>query len=149
MEKPGPHYNTKALVGALERLIAKLPDPFSPAPSRPERPRVRTARQLGAEQTEQLIAGYRVGATVFELSERFGIDRRTVGVLLKRSGVPTGRPRPRQSDEQEVVETRMVEDHRLPVGKAVSQASALALYPGPPNSGAAIIEPPPTRIADL
>ena len=38
-----------------------------------------TARQLGAEQVEQLIADYRAGATVYTLSSQLGIDRRTVG----------------------------------------------------------------------
>lgn len=90
--KPGPYYNTKKLVTQLEALIAKLPDPHSPAPPRPDRPQVRTARQLNAEQTERLIAGYRGGATVFDLGEQFGIDRRTVGKILTRNGVPTKHP---------------------------------------------------------
>lgn len=89
--KPGPYYNTKALVRQLEGLIAKLPDPSSPAPPRPDRPRVRTARQLDAEETERLIAGYEAGATVFQLGEGFGIDRRTVGMILKRNGLVSRR----------------------------------------------------------
>lgn len=92
MGKPGPYYNTKALVRQLQALIARLPDPSSPAPPRPDRPRVRTARQLDAKQTEALIADYRGGATVFELGEQFGIDRRTVGKILTRNGVPTKHP---------------------------------------------------------
>ena len=48
-----------------------------------------TARQLSAEQVEQLIAGYRAGATVYTLGSQFGIDRRTVGAILKRHGVQT------------------------------------------------------------
>jgi DNA-directed RNA polymerase specialized sigma24 family protein len=38
---------------------------------------------------EQLIAGYRAGATVYTLSSQFGIDRRTVGAILKRHGAQT------------------------------------------------------------
>lgn len=93
MGKPGRYYNTKDLIRQLEALIAKLPDPSSPAPPRPDRVRVRTARQLDAEQTEQLIAAYRAGGTVFELGRWFGIDRRTVGAILRRNKVATGRRR--------------------------------------------------------
>lgn len=89
MGKPGRHYNTKTQAGQLEALIAKLPDPSSPAPPLRVRPQVRTARQLDARQIAQLIAGYRAGATVFELGERFGINRRTVGIILGRNAVRT------------------------------------------------------------
>ncbi len=87
--KPGPNYNTRTQASALESLSTRLPDPSSPAPPRPSRAKVRTARQVDAEQTQQLIAGYRAGATVYTLGERFGIDRRTVGAILKRNGVAT------------------------------------------------------------
>lgn len=102
MEVPGRYYNTKVLVGQLEALIAKLPAHSSPAPPRPDRPRVRTARQLDVEQTAELIAGYRAGATIYELGRRFGIDRRTVGTILKRNGVPTRRasPSPTRSSDR-------------------------------------------------
>jgi hypothetical protein len=51
----------------------------------------RRARQLGPEQVEQLIADYRSGATVYELGDRFGIERRTVSTILHRHGVPMRR----------------------------------------------------------
>jgi site-specific DNA recombinase len=35
----------------------------------------------------QLIEGYEEGAALAELGDRFGIDRRTVSVILKRHGV--------------------------------------------------------------
>lgn len=87
--KLGGCYNTKALLGELESLIRKLPDPTTPPHARPERHVPGTARQLGTEQVEQLIASYRAGATVYTLSSQFGIDRRTVGTILKRHGVQT------------------------------------------------------------
>lgn len=34
-----------------------------------------------------MIAGYRAGATVFELGDRFDIDRRTVSAILHRHGI--------------------------------------------------------------
>lgn len=56
-----------------------------------KRDRPGRARQLGPEQVEQLIAGYRSGATVYELGDRFGIERRTVSTILHRHGVPMRR----------------------------------------------------------
>ncbi|MGN6330327.1 MAG: hypothetical protein ACTHOD_01590 [Motilibacteraceae bacterium] len=56
---------------------------------------MRTARKLDGEQVAELIAGYKAGVKVFELGKRFGIDRRTVGLILKRNGVTT---RPRRPD---------------------------------------------------
>lgn len=87
MELTGGYYNTKQQVSGLESLIKKLPDPSGSFPRPAERRRVRTARQLDAKQTRELIQGYRAGATVYELGERFGIERRTVSVILKRNGV--------------------------------------------------------------
>lgn len=49
----------------------------------------------------QLIDDYRAGATVYQLSGQFGIDRRTVGAILKRNEVITrgGGLSPAQIDE--------------------------------------------------
>jgi hypothetical protein len=52
-----------------------------------KRDQPRRARQLRADQVEQLIANYRSGATVYELGDRFGIERRTVSNILHRHGV--------------------------------------------------------------
>jgi DNA-binding transcriptional regulator LsrR (DeoR family) len=41
---------------------------------------------------EQVIADYRAGATVYQLGDKFGIDRRTVGKILTRNGVLTKHP---------------------------------------------------------
>jgi hypothetical protein len=50
---------------------------------------------------KQLMDGYRAGGTVYQLGEQFGIDRRTVGAILKRNGVVTrgGGLSPTQIDE--------------------------------------------------
>jgi DNA invertase Pin-like site-specific DNA recombinase len=88
VEKRGPYYNTKAQVRTLEALLEKLPKPGSPEPKRPRRRPPRTARQLDTEQTQELIAAYRAGSTVYQ----FGIDRRTVGKILTRNGVQTKHP---------------------------------------------------------
>ncbi|MEJ7744282.1 MAG: hypothetical protein WKF73_18135 [Nocardioidaceae bacterium] len=101
MEVRGAYYNTKALFRELEALLRKLPDPSEPCPLPAERRRVGTARQLNAEQTQQLIEAYRAGATVYELGDRFGINRKTVGKILTRNGVRTKHPglTPDQVDE--------------------------------------------------
>ena len=101
MDVRGTYYKLEAQVSALEALLAKLPGPEEPAPERPARPRVRTARQLGPAETVQLIEGYLAGATVYELGRRFGIERRTVSVILKRNNIQMRRQglTPTQIDE--------------------------------------------------
>ena len=91
MEVRGPYSNTKDQVRALGELREKLPSLAAPEPPSLKRDRPRRARQLGPEQVEQLIAGYRSGATVYELGDRFGIERRTVSTILHRRGVPMRR----------------------------------------------------------
>ncbi|MDQ1039933.1 Mn-dependent DtxR family transcriptional regulator [Streptomyces sp. V3I8] len=44
-------------------------------------------RKLDDDQVHALIAGYKAGATVYQLGDRFGISRQTVGKILKRHGV--------------------------------------------------------------
>lgn len=91
MELPGAYYNTKQQVSELESLIRRLPK--ASAPHRPAR-RGRipgSARQLESRQVQELIAEYAAGATVYQLGEQFGIDRRTVSAILHRHGVPMRR----------------------------------------------------------
>jgi hypothetical protein len=45
------------------------------------------AKQLDARQVQELIDGYQAGATVYELGNRFGISRQTVGKILHRHDV--------------------------------------------------------------
>jgi hypothetical protein len=87
----GAYYNPKDQVKALEQLHEKLPTLDTPQPTPARRDRPRRARQLGDDQIQQLIAGYESGATVYELGDRFGIERRTVSNILQRHGVPMRR----------------------------------------------------------
>ncbi|MEC3975783.1 hypothetical protein [Amycolatopsis sp. H20-H5] len=91
MDLGGAYYNPKDQVRALEKLREKLPSLGAPQPTSGKRDRPRRALRLGSDQVEQLIAGYRSGATVYELGERFGIERRTVSSILHRHGVPMRR----------------------------------------------------------
>ena len=91
MEVRGAYSNIKDQVRALEELREKLPSLDTPEPPPAKRDRPGRARQLGPGQVEQLIAGYRSGATVYELGDRFGIERRTVSTILHRHGVPMRR----------------------------------------------------------
>jgi hypothetical protein len=50
-----------------------------------------TARKLKSRQVQELVADYQAGATVYELGDQFGIDRRTVSQVLHRHGVPMRR----------------------------------------------------------
>jgi len=87
----GAYYNPKDQVRALEQLREKLPRLDTPQPTPTRRDRPRRVRQLGNDQIEQLIASYRSGLTVYELGDRFGIERRTVSSILHRHGVPMRR----------------------------------------------------------
>jgi hypothetical protein len=91
VEVRGPYSNTKDQVRALEELRGKLPSLDTPEPPSIKRDRPRRARQLRSDQTEQLIADYQSGATVYELGDRFGIERRTVSTILHRHDVPMRR----------------------------------------------------------
>ncbi|MDQ4033496.1 MAG: hypothetical protein M3332_15120 [Actinomycetota bacterium] len=91
MELPGAYYNSKRQVSELELLIKKLPD-ASGQLRLVRRGRVPgSAKQLEGQQVQELIAGYQTGATVYQLGERFGIDRRTVSAILHRHDVPMRR----------------------------------------------------------
>jgi hypothetical protein len=72
---------------APAELREKLPSLDTPEPTSIKRDRHGRARQLGTEQVEQLIADYWSGATVYELGDRFGIERRTVSSIRHRHGV--------------------------------------------------------------
>ncbi|WP_232376321.1 helix-turn-helix domain-containing protein [Amycolatopsis aidingensis] len=87
VEVRGPYSNIKDQVRALKELRGKLPSLATPEPPSIKRDRPRHARQLRAEQVEDLIAGYQAGATVYELGDRFVIERRTVSNILHRNGV--------------------------------------------------------------
>ncbi|MBF6214796.1 hypothetical protein IU487_27735 [Nocardia puris] len=76
---------------ALETLIQKLPDPTTPAQPPVKRPKPRRARQLDTEEVAELITGYQAGATVYQLADRFDIERRTVSNILHRHKVPMRR----------------------------------------------------------
>jgi DNA-directed RNA polymerase specialized sigma24 family protein len=83
--------NPKDQVKALEELREKLPSLDTLLPATAKRDRPRRARQLDAEQVQELIAGYRSGTTIYELGGQFGIERRTVSTILHRHGVPMRR----------------------------------------------------------
>jgi hypothetical protein len=85
------YYNPKDQVKALEQLRDKLPNLDTLLPETAKRDRPRRARQLDAEQIQELIAGYQSGSTVYELGARFGIERRTVSNILHRNDVPMRR----------------------------------------------------------
>ncbi len=59
-----------------------LVTPTAPAPPFTDRPKPGPAQQLDANQIQVLIQGYPAGATTHELSDRLGIDRRTVNAIL-------------------------------------------------------------------
>ncbi|MGH2354628.1 MAG: hypothetical protein ACRDJN_23715 [Chloroflexota bacterium] len=101
MELRGTYYNTKQQVSELKSLLRKLPDVSGPLRPAQRGRMLGSARQLDSQQVQELIAGYEAGATVYQLGERFGIDRRTVSKILHRHDVPMRRRglSPEQVDE--------------------------------------------------
>jgi lambda repressor-like predicted transcriptional regulator len=47
--------------------------------------------QPGHDQAKQVIAGYQAGATIYQLSNQYGIDRKTVSRILHRHNLPMRR----------------------------------------------------------
>lgn len=87
MDLGGAYSKLEQQVSELEALIKKLPNPSDRLRRAPKRRVPGTARQLEAEQVQELIAGYQAGATVYDLGRQFGIERRTVSKVLHRNGV--------------------------------------------------------------
>lgn len=54
--------------------------------------RCRTARQVSPAEVDELVTAYAAGATVYELAERFGIHRDTIGKHLRARGLVTVKP---------------------------------------------------------
>jgi DNA-binding CsgD family transcriptional regulator len=97
----GAYYNPKPQVEALEKLLRKLPDPGAPAPPPAKRRKPGRIQRLEPDHVEKLVARYQAGATVYELGDQFGIDRKTVSWTLRRHDVPMRRTglRPDQVDQ--------------------------------------------------
>lgn len=87
VEAEGAYYNPKHQFTALETLREKLADLQTPPESTRQRRIPSRATQLDEDQARRLIAGYRAGATGYELGDQFDIDRRTVSTILHRHGI--------------------------------------------------------------
>jgi hypothetical protein len=100
LEDPGGrYYNTTSQVSKLEALIQRLPISHAPSSPSPKQPKPRRARHLSDQQVGELIEGYKTGETVYDLAERFKINRKTVSDILHRTGVQIrGRLIPEQVD---------------------------------------------------
>ncbi|MFV2195041.1 helix-turn-helix domain-containing protein [Nocardiopsis sp. LOL_012] len=103
MAPTGQHSNpyVKWQLSHLERLLASLPDHGATRAPQKRARNPRTARQLKPAQVEELIAEYQAGATVYQLADRFGIERRTVSNILKRNGIT---PRWRHLTDEQIEE---------------------------------------------
>lgn len=82
----GTYSNPRQLADELEALVRRLPDLSAPVRRRSV-PVPGTARRLTSTHVGQLVAGYIAGATVYELADQFGIDRKTVSRTLHRNQV--------------------------------------------------------------
>ena len=87
MGDKAPLWNDRYRLQALKYLIRTLPDPGSPEPKREPRSVHGIAKRLKEAQVKDLIGEYQAGATVYELGDRYGIDRKTVSKILRREGI--------------------------------------------------------------
>jgi DNA-binding CsgD family transcriptional regulator len=96
-------WNDRYQLQALKRLLAALPETTMPAPGSKPQSLHRVAKRLKEHQVKALVEAYKSGATVYELADSFGIERRTVSNILKREGVETRWRRLTEEDIDEVV----------------------------------------------
>lgn len=100
VELRGTHYNTNVQVRTLEALVRRLPTTVTRTATSPKRRKPRRARQLSNQQAHELTVAYQSGETVYDLAERFKINRKTVSGILHRAGVQIrGRLTSEQVDE--------------------------------------------------
>jgi hypothetical protein len=66
------------LVDGPEIIIGPITQRYLASPQRDSQ------AQSAHPQVQQVIAGYQVGATVYQLGNQFGIDRETVSRILRR-----------------------------------------------------------------
>lgn len=82
--------NPSAPVQRLLDLVRGWSDtPDGVAAGVPPRARFRTLKRLRRAELDELVAGYRAGASVHVLAKQFEISRGTVGRLLRSRGVDT------------------------------------------------------------
>jgi len=98
VEVRGAYYKKSVQIRALKALVRKLPKPGSSTVRR-----VGTARHLDPQHVQALIDGYHGGATVYQLGDELGIDRRTVSIVLKRHGVQMRQQRLTTEQIQEAI----------------------------------------------
>jgi DNA-binding CsgD family transcriptional regulator len=97
LSNPSPTPLTRAI-----RAYRKL-DLSKPARKQVRRILPKRAKHLTARQLAVLVQGYQAGATVYELAERFGIDRKIVALQLKRQGVTMRLQSPSEAQIGEMV----------------------------------------------
>jgi IS30 family transposase len=81
--------NPSTPVQRLLGLAKAWPDTPDGVVAAPQGERLRTAKQLRESEVDELVAGYRAGASVYVLARQFGVHRGTVGRLLRSRGVDT------------------------------------------------------------
>jgi IS30 family transposase len=97
-----PKALVKAVLGAAR--VSEARD--SSGEFAPPRPVCGKKRTLTAEQVEQLVEGYRNGATMKELGRQLGVHRVTVSVLVKRAEVPVRNVSLDESQRPEIARLR-------------------------------------------
>jgi DNA-binding transcriptional ArsR family regulator len=103
----------------LELLEAPRPRPRATCP--------RQLKLLTAAELNRLVAGYRRGATVYELADQFGIRRATVAEHLKRHGVTMRYQSSTQADVDDMVRLYQAGLSLVAVGERLDFAARTVL----------------------
>jgi predicted HTH domain antitoxin len=85
-DKP-PIWNPAARLAALRAVVAKLPKLADPVAERPRTEAPRQARQLKGDRAAALVSDYSAGASIKEVTERYGVHRLTAYKIIERHGV--------------------------------------------------------------
>ena len=125
-DEPGRRHDPNAISGES-----------SPLPLPANRPKPRRARQLDQDQVQKLIRGYATGAAIYELGDRFGIDRRTVSAILHRHDVPMrrrGLPQPGRRGDPPLPSRLVTRSSRRTPGCRSDHSAQPAAGTWPPHS---------------
>lgn len=85
----------------LAKTWTDAPSGAGPAP--PPR-RIRTLRKLKPHEVDELVEHYEAGSSVYELADRFGIHRITIGKHLRSRGIDTTAPALTEEQVREAVQ---------------------------------------------
>jgi DNA-directed RNA polymerase specialized sigma24 family protein len=96
------HHSTP--VQRLLDLAKTWPDTPNDAGRVPPSQPFKTLRKLKPAEIDELVAAYRAGSSVYQLAEKYGIHRITIGKHLRSRGIDTTAPALSEEQTREAVQ---------------------------------------------